>query len=94
MVLLIGGVLFCQWGLFVPLYGTNVGHELGYRTDRLSRFLAKALLVTSLYTHLYIEHNRGHHRNLATPEDPAIAKKSEWLQVFYFRADFTAWWSG
>ena len=81
-------------GLICSILGINIGHELGHRTDRFSQFLAKALLVTSLYTHFFIEHNRGHHRNVATPEDPATARKSEWMQVFYFRAVFMAWWSG
>jgi alkane 1-monooxygenase len=81
-------------GVICSILGINVGHELGHRTDRFSQFLAKALLVTSLYTHFFIEHNRGHHRNVATPDDPATARKSEWMQTFYFRAVFMAWWSG
>ena len=30
---------------------------------------------------------------LATKEDPGTARRNEWLQVFWFRAVFVAWWS-
>ena len=81
-------------GLLCSVLGINIGHELGHRTDQFSQMLAKAMLVTVLYTHFFIEHNQGHHRNVATSEDPATARKNEWFQTFYFRALILAWWSG
>lgn len=86
--------LVLSMGLSCSILGINVGHELGHRTDRFSQSLAKSLLITSLYSHFYIEHNKGHHRNVATPDDPATARKNEWFQLFWFRAVFMAWWSG
>ena len=58
-------------GILCGIYGINVAHELGHRVKRWERDLARALLLTSLYMHFIIEHNRGHHRRVATPDDPA-----------------------
>lgn len=74
-------------GIMCGVTGINVAHELGHRTTVHERFLAKILLSTSLFLHFYIEHNRGHHRNVGTPQDPASARKNEsiyrfWLRVF------------
>lgn len=75
-------------GLSCGVLGINVAHELGHRPDAFSQRLSHLLLASSLYTHFFIEHNRGHHRNVATPEDPATARKGEWVQVFWVRAVF------
>jgi alkane 1-monooxygenase len=73
-------------GLLCGVFGINVGHELGHRTNNLERLLAKASLLTSLYMHFFIEHNKGHHKNVATKEDPSSARKGEMVYVFYFRS--------
>ena len=73
-------------GLLCGVMGINVGHELGHRVKPFERFLAKALLLSSLYMHFYIEHNKGHHKRVATPEDPSSARYGEWLYVFYARS--------
>lgn len=73
-------------GMLCGVVGINVAHELGHRTKSLDRFLAKALLLSSLYTHFYIEHNRGHHRNVATPDDPATARLNETIYTFWVRS--------
>ena len=75
-------------GLACGVLGINVAHELGHRPDAFSQRLAHALLASSMYTHFFIEHNRGHHRNVATPDDPATARKGEWVQLFWARAVF------
>lgn len=72
-------------GLLCGAFGINVGHELGHRRLLYERNLAKALLLTSLYMHFYIEHNKGHHKNVSTPEDPSSARKWEPVYLFYFR---------
>jgi alkane 1-monooxygenase len=64
-------------GILCGVYGINVAHELGHRTKRWERDLARALLLSSLYMHFIIEHNRGHHRRVATPDDPASARYGE-----------------
>lgn len=66
--------------------GINVGHELGHRTTRHERLMAKALLLTSLQMHFIIEHNRGHHRRVSTDEDPASARYGEMLYIFWLRS--------
>lgn len=53
--------------------GITIAHELGHRASRLDRALAKVLLVSVGYGHFYVEHVRGHHVRVATPEDPATA---------------------
>jgi alkane 1-monooxygenase len=73
-------------GLLCGVFGINVGHELGHRVNGSEQTLAKALLLTSLYMHFFIEHNKGHHKRVATPEDPSSARYGEWVYAFYFRS--------
>jgi len=75
-------------GLMCGVIGINVGHELGHRRKKFEQNIAKCLLSTSLYVHFFTEHNYGHHRNVATPEDPASARYNEILYVFWFRSLF------
>jgi alkane 1-monooxygenase len=72
-------------GMLCGVFGINVGHELGHRVNRFEQFLAKALLLTSLYMHFFTEHNKGHHKRVATPEDPSSARYGEMVYTFYFR---------
>lgn len=72
-------------GLMCGVLGINVAHELGHRTTAYERFMAKLLLASSLYMHFFIEHNKGHHRNVGTSEDAATARKNEWLYLFWIR---------
>nr|AKB95182.1 alkane-1-monooxygenase [uncultured bacterium] len=73
-------------GLMCGSFGINVAHELGHRSTKHEQWMSKALLLTSLYMHFFIEHNRGHHRNVGTPDDPATARKGEWLHTFLIRS--------
>lgn len=73
-------------GLSCGVIGINVAHELGHRTHKYEQFLAKSLLLTSLYMHFYIEHNRGHHKNVSTPKDPATARLNEPIYRFWIRS--------
>ncbi|MEM1214829.1 MAG: alkane 1-monooxygenase [Bacteroidota bacterium] len=83
---LVGHVLAV--GIVLGTCGINVAHELGHRTKPFEQLLAKALLLPNLYQHFFIEHNRGHHKNVATPEDPASAAKGELIYTFWFRSLF------
>jgi alkane 1-monooxygenase len=74
-------------GLLCGAFGINVAHELGHRSNKFEQFLAKSLLLTSLYMHFFIEHNKGHHKHVATPHDPSTAKFKQtvyafWIQTF------------
>jgi alkane 1-monooxygenase len=64
----------------------NCAHELGHRRSHFEQFLSKALLLTSLYLHFFIEHNKGHHRRVGTPEDPATSRLNESVYFFWFRS--------
>jgi alkane 1-monooxygenase len=73
-------------GVLCGLLGINVAHELGHRVKPLEQFLAKSLLLTSLYMHFIIEHNRGHHKHVSTDNDPASSRYGEMLYTFWFRS--------
>lgn len=60
----------------------NTAHELGHKRDELERRLSKIALAQSGYGHFYVEHNRGHHVRVATPEDPASARLGESFYQF------------
>ncbi len=78
-------------GMLCGVVGINVAHELGHRSNKSEQNLAKMLLLSSLYMHFFIEHNRGHHKNVATTEDPASARKNETVYVFWFRSLIFSW---
>ncbi|MEK7255808.1 MAG: alkane 1-monooxygenase [Bacteroidota bacterium] len=78
-------------GNVVGTIGINVAHELGHRQTRHEQFLAKMLLTTALYTHFFIEHNRGHHRRVGTWRDPATARFGENLYLFWLRSMTTSY---
>ena len=75
--------------------GINVGHELGHRKSIIARTCSKILYLPSQYMHFYIEHNFGHHINVATPEDPATARYKQNVYSFWvtsvIRTYVSAW---
>ena len=75
-------------GMLCGVFGINVGHELGHRVNKWEQAMAKSLLLTSLYMHFFTEHNKGHHKRVATPEDPSSARYNEPVYLFYFRTIF------
>jgi alkane 1-monooxygenase len=75
-------------GMMCGVIGINLGHELGHRTSRVKQFLGELLLLTSLENHFLPYHNNGHHRNVATPKDPATSRKGEVLYLFWVRSHF------
>lgn len=60
----------------------NTGHELGHKNSKFEKLLAKAVLAIPAYGHFTIEHNRGHHRDVSTPADPASSRMGE--SIFKF----------
>jgi alkane 1-monooxygenase len=80
-----GGRIF-TFGICCGIYGINVAHELGHRVKRSERMMSKALLLSSQYMHFFIEHNKGHHKYVSTPEDPASSRYNEWVYVFWIRS--------
>lgn len=55
----------------------NTAHELCHKSNKRDHYLAHLCLAPSGYSHFRIEHPYGHHRRVATPEDPASAKLGE-----------------
>ena len=62
-----------------------VGHELGHKNNQQEKNLAKLVLAVPAYGHFSAEHNRGHHKDVATPDDPASARLGESLYKFILR---------
>lgn len=60
----------------------NAAHELGHRRASAEKRLSKVALAQTGYGHFFVEHNRGHHLRVATPEDPASARFGE--SVYHF----------
>jgi alkane 1-monooxygenase len=65
--------------------GINTAHELGHKRESHERWLSKIALAQSFYGHFYIEHNRGHHVRVATPQDPASSRVGESFYQFWPR---------
>ncbi|GGO86085.1 alkane 1-monooxygenase [Nocardioides phosphati] len=63
----------------------NTAHELGHKKESHERWFSKIALAQSFYGHFYIEHNRGHHVRVATPEDPASSRMGESVYRFWPR---------
>ena len=60
----------------------NTAHELGHKRASSERWLSRIALAQTGYGHFFIEHNRGHHVRVATPEDPASSRLGESFWAF------------
>ncbi|WP_051613468.1 alkane 1-monooxygenase [Rhodococcus sp. UNC23MFCrub1.1] len=74
--------------------GINTAHELGHKKVEYEQWLSRIVLAQSFYGHFYVEHNRGHHVRVATPEDPASSRLGETLWQFYPRSVLGGFRSG
>jgi alkane 1-monooxygenase len=66
----------------------NTAHELGHKKEHLERWFARIALAPCGYGHFFIEHNRGHHVRVATPDDPASSRLGESFWRFWPRTVF------
>jgi alkane 1-monooxygenase len=66
-------------------FGLNLSHELGHKQDWLGRKLTLFNSALGGYGHFSIEHHRGHHRHVSTPEDPISARLGESIYRFVLR---------
>ncbi len=69
-------------GLISGGAGINLAHEMMHKNSKIQQFLSKTLLVCVCYGHFFIEHVKGHHVRVATPEDPATAQLGESFYQF------------
>jgi len=65
--------------------GINTAHELGHKNTKLEQWLARIVLAVPAYGHFSIEHNKGHHTLVATPDDPASSRLGESIYAFAIR---------
>ncbi|MDH5618000.1 MAG: alkane 1-monooxygenase [Gammaproteobacteria bacterium] len=63
----------------------NTGHELGHKNSRIEKTLSKIVLAVAAYGHFTVDHNRGHHMLVSTPEDEASARMGESIYKFALR---------
>ena len=73
-------------GIATGAVGITAAHELVHRQGSVERFLGHWILVLVLYDHWAVEHVHGHHRWVATPGDPASARKGEGAWTFVVRS--------
>ncbi|HBP45917.1 MAG TPA: alkane 1-monooxygenase [Flavobacteriales bacterium] len=76
--------LLLSAGILLATNGINVAHELGHRRSLPERLMSKLLYMPCLYMHFFIEHNFGHHMNVATPKDGATARYNQTVYGFWF----------
>ncbi|MEZ6184721.1 MAG: alkane 1-monooxygenase [Planctomycetota bacterium] len=74
--------LVASTGTVVAGGGFTVAHELMHRRGKAERALAEVLMALASYTHFCVEHVHGHHKHVATPLDPASARRGEWVYAF------------
>ncbi|MFT5575444.1 MAG: alkane 1-monooxygenase [Bermanella sp.] len=72
----------------------NLGHEMGHKRGPNDRMGASLSLGIALMPHFNVEHNRGHHRAVATPEDHASSKLGESFYRFVLREQPMTWLRG
>ena len=63
----------------------NTGHELGHKNSKIEKTLSKIVLAVPAYGHFSIDHNRGHHMTVSTPEDAASSRMGESIYAFAVR---------
>ncbi len=85
--------LMTAYGMSCGALGINAAHELGHRISWYEQMMSKILLATTQYMHFFIEHNRGHHKNVSTDEDPASARYGETVYGFFIRSIRDSWLS-
>lgn len=68
--------------------GIANAHELGHKREAIEKWLSKIVLAQTAYGHFLVEHNRGHHARVATPEDPASSRLGESFYAFFPRTVF------
>ncbi len=73
-------------GIVSAILAINVGHELIHRRTRLENWAGGLLYASVCYAGFKVEHIRGHHVHVSTPEDPSSARFGQSLYHFLPRA--------
>ncbi|WP_097458992.1 alkane 1-monooxygenase [Mangrovitalea sediminis] len=75
--------------------GINVAHELIHKDSRLEQWSGGLLLAMVTYAGFKVEHVRGHHVHVSTPEDASSARFNQSLYQFLphaYRHNFMNAW--
>jgi alkane 1-monooxygenase len=65
-----------------------IAHEIFHKQSFFDRFFGTVHMSKLLYMHFTYEHLWGHHKKVATPEDPASAEKGINVYKFIVRSFF------
>lgn len=79
------GILLTS-GIMMGAFGITTAHELVHRRDKFEEAMGYAILVLIHFTHFAVCHIKGHHKHVATPADPATAKRGESLYAYWLRS--------
>ena len=70
--IMVAAALGAAVGMSGGSIGITTAHELIHRQNKYMRGIGVLLLVLCCYGHFRIEHVYGHHKHVATKEDPAL----------------------
>ncbi|MEO8998271.1 MAG: alkane 1-monooxygenase [Rhodanobacter sp.] len=73
-------------GVIGGVLAINTAHELIHKSGRLEPLVGGILLTSVGYQGFKVEHVRGHHLHVATPEDSSSARLGESVYAFVPRA--------
>jgi alkane 1-monooxygenase len=80
------------WGFFCGLNAIG-GHELLHKKEMINKVAGTWTYTKFFYSHFLDEHIKGHHKTVATLEDPATARKNESVWAFIPRSFFGSHWN-
>jgi alkane 1-monooxygenase len=69
-------------------FGIGCIHELCHRPSFIESYACRTVLCLSNYNHFWIEHLWGHHKRVATDEDPASSALNEPFWTFIWKCLF------
>lgn len=82
-------------GIVSAILAINVGHELIHKRNRLESWAGGLLYASVCYAGFKVEHVRGHHVTVSTPEDASSARYGQSLYRFlphaYLHNFLNAW---
>lgn len=82
-------------GVVGGVIAINVGHELSHKDPKLENWTGGLLLACVTYAGFKVEHVRGHHVHVSTPEDASSSRYNQGLYDFLPKAmvrNFKAAW--
>lgn len=79
-----------SFGIISGAIGNTVAHELHHKyMNKKMRTCGRLLLLVSNYVHFSVEHERGHHKNVATEIDPATSLRNQTIYKFIITSIIT-----